>query len=117
MFKDSVPSKQRTDFIHYIKGIGNHVISDHELTQFIELPLGELNKRINMYSLDCFVYPTSGRSKLVSKMVSVLYNISWKIVSVIKYIIAVIRAYTAVYIQFHKYSTFPTETKISYLTN
>lgn len=72
MFKESVSSKQRTAFIHYIKGIGNHVISDHDLIQFIELPLGELDKRINMYSLDCLVYPTSGRSKLVSKMISVI---------------------------------------------
>ncbi len=72
MFKDSVSSKQRTDFIHYIKDIGDHTISDHELTQFIELPLGELDKRISMYDLDCFVYPVSKRSKLVSKMISVI---------------------------------------------
>ena len=72
MFKDSVSSKQRTDFINYIKGIGDHTISDHELTQFIELPLAELDKRISMYDLDCFVYPVSKRSKLVSKMISVI---------------------------------------------
>ena len=72
MFKDSVSSKQRTDFINYIKGIGEHTISDYELTQFIELPLGELDKRVSMYDLDCFVYPVSKRSKLVSKMISVI---------------------------------------------
>lgn len=72
MFKDSVSSKQRTDFINYIKGIGDHTISDYELTQFIELPLGELDKRISMYDLDCFVYPVSKRNKLVSKMISVI---------------------------------------------
>lgn len=72
MFKDSVSSKQRTDFINYIKGIGDHTISDYELTQFIELPLGELDKKISMYDLDCFVYPVSKRSKLVSKMISVI---------------------------------------------
>ena len=72
MFKDSVSSKQRTDFINYIKGIGDHTISDHELTQFIELPLGELDKKVSMYDLDCFVYPVSKRNKLVSKMISVI---------------------------------------------
>lgn len=72
MFKDSVPSKQRTDFIHYIKGIGEHKIKDYELTQFIELPLGELHKRVNMYTLDVFVYPLSNRSELVKKMISVI---------------------------------------------
>lgn len=74
MFKDSVSSKQRTDFINYIKGIGDHTISDYELTQFIELPLGELDKKISMYDLDCFVYPVSRRNKLVSKMISVIGN-------------------------------------------
>lgn len=44
----------------------NHVVLK------IELPLGELDKRIGMYALDCFVCPTSGRSRLVSKMVSVI---------------------------------------------
>lgn len=74
MFKDTVSSRQRTDFIHYIKGLSNKKVSDLELTQFIELPLGELDKRIGMYNIDCFVYPTSGRSELVSKMISVIGN-------------------------------------------
>lgn len=72
MFKDHVSSKQRTEFIHYIKGLGDKKISDLDLTQFIELPLGELDKRIGMYDLDCFVYPVSERSKIVSKMISVI---------------------------------------------
>ncbi|MCM1224555.1 MAG: phosphoribosyltransferase domain-containing protein [Lachnospiraceae bacterium] len=72
MFKDNVSSKQRTQFIHYIKGLSDKKISDLELTQFIELPLGELDKRIGMYDIDCFVYPVSGRSKLVAKMISVI---------------------------------------------
>jgi hypothetical protein len=69
-FNDSVSSKQRTQFINYIKGIGDHVIKDYELTQFINLPLGELDKRIGMYNVDCLVYPISNRSKLVTKMIS-----------------------------------------------
>lgn len=72
MFKDGVSSKQRSEFIHYIKGLGDTKVSDHELTQFIELPLGELDKKFNMYDIDCVVYPLSGRSKLVNKIISVV---------------------------------------------
>lgn len=48
MFGDSVSSEQRTDFINYIKGIGENKIKDYELTQFIEIPLGQLHKEINI---------------------------------------------------------------------
>lgn len=71
-FKPTASSKQRTEFIHYIKGLGADKISDHELTQFIELPLGELHKQIDMYNIDCVVYPISNRSQLVNKMISVI---------------------------------------------
>lgn len=71
-FKPNTSSKDRSDFIHYIKGLGDTKISDHELTQFIELPLGELHKQINMYNVDCIVYPLSNRSKLVNKILSVV---------------------------------------------
>lgn len=71
-FKPNVSSKERSDFIHYIKGLGDTKISEHELTQFIELPLGELHKQINMYSVDCVIYPISNRSKLVNKILSVV---------------------------------------------
>lgn len=72
MFNEKSSSKQRSDFIHYIKGLSDKKIPDHELTQFIELPLGELDKLIDMYKIDIFVYPTSGRSPLVQKMISVI---------------------------------------------
>lgn len=72
MFSETSSSRQRSDFIHYIKGLSDKKISDHELTQFIELPLGELDKLIDMYKVDVFVYPKSNRSKLVNKMISVI---------------------------------------------
>lgn len=68
-FNPDVSSKQRTDFIHYIKGIGDKKIPDKDLIRLIELPLNELSKRINMYDIDCFAYPLSGRSDLVKKIV------------------------------------------------
>lgn len=67
-FEDNVPSKVRTDFIHYVKGIGDTVMSDIDLRQFIDYPLGELDKQIGIMNVDCFVYPLSGRSTLVKKM-------------------------------------------------
>lgn len=69
-FKDKVTSKQRTEFIEYIKGTGKKKISDSELRKFIELPLGELDKKINIYTLDCLVCPGSKRSDLVKKMIT-----------------------------------------------
>lgn len=68
-FNSDVSSKQRTEFINYIKGLGDKTISDADLTTLIELPLNELSKRINMYDIDCFAYPLSGRSNLVKKIV------------------------------------------------
>lgn len=69
-FNDNASSKQRSAFIHYIKGLGDTKISDHELTQFIELPLSALETMISTYEIDCVVYPVSNRSKLVNKMIS-----------------------------------------------
>lgn len=69
--KDS-SSKQRSDFIHYLKGIGDKKISDYQLKQFIEHPLNDLDKKVDMYSIDCFVYPISGRSPLVQRMIEVI---------------------------------------------
>lgn len=72
LFEDSASSKQRSDFIHYIKGLTDKKIPDHTLTQFIELPLGEVHKMVGMYNIDSIVYPTSGRSKLVNKIIDVI---------------------------------------------
>lgn len=74
MFSEKSSSKDRSDFIHYIKGLSEKKMPEHELVQFIELPLGELDKRVDMYQIDSFVYPTSGRSKLVTKMIEVIGN-------------------------------------------
>lgn len=71
-FNSQVSSKTRTKFINYIKGIGENKISDKELRRLIELPLSELDKQINLYDIDCFVYPKSGRSQLVSTMISII---------------------------------------------
>lgn len=75
-FSENASSKQRADFIHFIKGIGDKKITHHELVQFIENPLNELNKLIGMQSIDCFVYPTSKRSNLVQDIIDVMNSFS-----------------------------------------
>ena len=64
-FNEDVTSKDRSEFIHYLKGLTQPKISDNELENLIEVPLIDLHNRINLYDVDCFVYPGSGRSNLV----------------------------------------------------
>ena len=72
-FEDNTSSKERSKFINYIKGIDeDNTISDSELTKFIELPLKGLEDNIGLFNLDCFVYPISNRSELVTKIISVI---------------------------------------------
>lgn len=72
VFNEDVSSSERTKFIHYLKGIGESKISDFDLQKFIEIPLNDLHRKANMYSMDCFVYPVSGRSNLVQRMIEVI---------------------------------------------
>jgi len=68
-FNDDVNSKDRTEFIHSVKQLGDNALDDNELEQFIKRPLKYLNDKINLYDIDCMVYPLSQRSHLVSKIV------------------------------------------------
>jgi len=71
-FSDQVSSKDRTDLIHYIKGLTQPQITQDELKQFIERPLGELDRQVNLYDFDCFIFPLSGRSTLVQTMIETI---------------------------------------------
>lgn len=71
-FNDNVSSKVRSKFIKDVKGIGNNNFTDDQLQKFIERPLYALHKKINIYTIDSFVYPVSNRSPLVSKMIKVI---------------------------------------------
>lgn len=70
-FTSNSSSKDRSDFIKFIKGTGDTSISKHELNQFIENPINELDRKFNIDSIDCFVYPISQRSQLVQSIVDV----------------------------------------------
>lgn len=75
-FNPGVSSYQRKRFIDYVKGVGDRSMPDEQLEKFIQLPLKELNSIVNTYHIDCFVYPKSGRSPLVSKMISAIARIT-----------------------------------------
>lgn len=68
-FNDNADSKLRTEFIRSVKQIGDSPLTDDELIQFIKRPLGYLNNFVNLYHIDCLVYPLSQRSTLVSKII------------------------------------------------
>ena len=68
-FKPDIDSKDRTAFIHAVKQLGDNSLSDDELEQFIKRPLAYLDQIINLYHIDCMVYPLSQRSPLVNKII------------------------------------------------
>ena len=67
-FNEDVASTDRTEFIHSVKQIGDNALTDDQLEQFIKRPLKYLDQQVNLYDIDCIVYPRSNRSPLVSKM-------------------------------------------------
>lgn len=69
-FNDTVSSKDRSKFLHAIKGLSEDQISDNDIVDFIDRPIFELDNYINTYSISAVIYPVSGRSKLVSKIIS-----------------------------------------------
>ena len=75
-FKDDVDSKSRTAFIHSVKQIGDHPLTDSQLDQFIKRPLAYLDDMINLYDIDCMVYPASNRSPLVIKMIRAINDMT-----------------------------------------
>lgn len=71
-FNPEASSKDRSEFIAYLKGLTEPAISEPELIKFLERPLKYLNQVVNLYSIDCLVYPLSGRSELVRKLISTI---------------------------------------------
>ena len=71
-FKEDVSSKERSHFIKYIKGLSDEKVDQNELKKFIEAPLAELDRNTDIYHIDAFIYPISGRSNLVNDMIKVI---------------------------------------------
>lgn len=75
-FNDSASSKDRTEFIRSVKQIGDNPLTDDQLDQFIKRPLKYLHQKVNIYSIDCMVYPLSNRSPLVTKMIRAINDMT-----------------------------------------
>lgn len=65
---DSHPLDRRA-FLEDIKGLIQSIIPEGYLRKFINAPLALLNEQVNLATIDFFVYPVSGRSPLVNKMI------------------------------------------------
>lgn len=68
-FSEEMSSEKRAEFIHYLKWTSERKMPDEELRNFIEQPLIELDRMINIYSIECLLYPRSERSPLVKRMI------------------------------------------------
>lgn len=68
-FKDSVPSKIRSDFIRWLKGLKETKPTDYQYREIIAKPLRVLDKLIGLKNFSLFVYPVSNRSTLVQKII------------------------------------------------
>lgn len=73
-FEPNASSQDRTAFINKLKGIGGESFSQSDLRRFIELPMNALSCKINSYKITNFIFPMSGRSQLVAKMVKIIHE-------------------------------------------
>lgn len=71
-FPKEMSPEKRAEFIHYLKWTSERKMPKEELKNFIEQPLIELDRMIDIYSIDCLLYPKSERSPLVGKMIETI---------------------------------------------
>lgn len=71
-FEPNASSRERTTFINALKGINSESLSEREFRHFVELPMNSLSCKVNSYKITNFVYPLSGRSQLVSRMIKII---------------------------------------------
>lgn len=71
-FSEEMSSEKRAEFIHYLKWTSERKMPDEELQNFIEQPLIELDRMINICSIECLLYPGSERSPLVKRMIETI---------------------------------------------
>ena len=68
-FKPDSHPRDRRALLEDIKGLGQDVIPAGYLRRFINAPLVLLNEQVNLATIDFFVYPVSGRSPLVNRII------------------------------------------------
>lgn len=71
-FQEQLDSQTRTAFINRLKGINGESLPAPLLRKIIELPMNALSSKISSYKITNFIYPLSGRSKLVTQMIRVI---------------------------------------------
>lgn len=71
-FSEEMSSEKRAEFIHYLKWTSERKMPDEELQNFIEQPLRELDRMINICSIECLLYPGLERSPLVKRMIETI---------------------------------------------
>lgn len=77
-FNSDIDDKTKSEFIDYLNGSDDcsEMITANEVIQFIELPLGILQKKINLYKLNSFIFPNSNRSKLTQASIEVILSMT-----------------------------------------
>lgn len=63
-FNKDVPSRIRSKFIHWIKGLEDDKPDIDTIENLVAFPLVELNKEVNLSTFSCTLYPRSNRSDL-----------------------------------------------------
>lgn len=71
-FTPSSTSKQRGDFIKYLKGYSDKSITSSQLLKLVQKPLVELNKVVNLMSIDALIYPSSAKNTVCRDMVKAI---------------------------------------------
>lgn len=71
-FKDEIDSKERAEFLRWIKGLSANKPTKEQVTQLIARSLHVLNKTTPLSSIECVVYPRSQRSELTTTIVGTL---------------------------------------------
>lgn len=75
-FKSTASRRNRTSVIDWLKGLSGSVIDNKSLRRFIRKPLLVLDKRINLKSFNCMLYPRSDRSNLTKAIVNEIYRVT-----------------------------------------
>ena len=71
-FKDEVSSKERAEFLKWIKGLSEDKPNERQLIKLIARSLNSLNKVTPLSSIKCVIYPRSQRSELTNKIMGTL---------------------------------------------
>ena len=73
-FNPEISSKDRSDFIKFLKGTSDNNISDKDFQQFVDRPLADLDKYVGLANVETVIYPVSNINNVVRKIVRAVLN-------------------------------------------